>query len=261
MLAANPNATLNDFYGEYFGGTGTPGALGASGYSLWPGGSAAQNNWANVLNSNGLSPNTPLASVIGLNTGQTPSSTTSSIAGDGGIGSDAVAGGLFGTNTNTIGPTGSGVTTLIGPGSEDVGNTFDDTPNLTDSDFAGLTDADIMGTGSSAGTALGQGGIGSDAVAGGTAGTTGTPLPGQQNTGEASIAGGAVQKGLGTAGTDVENAAGGIAGTLASTINSIEQYTSSAFVIAALVVLGAIMLAYGLGLFKHGVSIPVPIPV
>jgi len=32
-----------------------------------------------------------------------------------------------------------------------IGNSFSDTPNLTDSDFSGLTDADIMGGGSSGG--------------------------------------------------------------------------------------------------------------
>jgi hypothetical protein len=66
LLAANPNATLNDYYGEYFGGTGTPGALGAGGYSLWgQNGVDAQNNWARTLSANGYSPSTPLASIVG----------------------------------------------------------------------------------------------------------------------------------------------------------------------------------------------------
>ncbi len=56
--------------------------------------------------------------------------------------------------------------------------------------------------------------------------------------------------------TGAQNAAAAVAGTLASTINSIEQYTSSAFVIAALVVVGVIFVAYGLGLFKARDVIP-----
>lgn len=136
-----------------------------------------------------------------------------------------------------------------------IGTTFDDTPTLTDADFSGLTDADIMGTSATASPNLGIG-TGISGVAG-AQGQTGTPLPGQQNTGEASVAGQAVQKGLGTAGTDVQQASAGITGTLTSAVLSLETYTSEAFVVIAIVAVGAILIAYGLGLFKHNIPIPV----
>lgn len=79
-----------------------------------------------------------------------------------------------------------------------------------------------------------------------------TDLPGLDTTVKG--AGSAIQSGA-------QNAATGLTGTLASAVNSLEDYTNSAFVIFALVVVGAILLAYGLGLFKHGLAIPIPIPV
>lgn len=68
-------------------------------------------------------------------------------------------------------------------------------------------------------------------------------------------AGKSIQSGLGTAGTDVENAAGGIAGTLASIGNAVQSYTTSAFVMLALVVLGIIFVAFGLGMFGKRANI------
>lgn len=62
-------------------------------------------------------------------------------------------------------------------------------------------------------------------------------------------AGTAAKAGLTTAGSDVQTAAGGLAGTAASIINSAEAYTSKAIVVIALVLMGAIFVALGLGLF------------
>jgi hypothetical protein len=98
-------------------------------------------------------------------------------------------------------------------------------------------------------------------VASGTAGTAATGVAGA---GGAPInitdlpgadtaitgAGKAIQSGAGTIGSDVTSAAGGITGTIASTINSLETYTSSTFVVVALAVLGIVFVAFGLGFFK-----------
>ena len=125
-----------------------------------------------------------------------------------------------------------------------------DTSNLI-GDLGGIGGS---GTGNDQGTPNLGGGITSPQL---PTGQQGQVLPGQQNTGEASIAGQAVQKGLGQAGTDVQQAAGGIAGTLTSAILSLETYTSEVFVVVAIVVVGVILIAYGLGLFKHGIPVPV----
>lgn len=212
FLAANPNATLGDFYSAYNHGLGSGGTafstvLPYSQYSsLFP---TQANNFSNNATAAGYSPNTPLSSLVG--------------------GSN--------TATSSNDPLGSSLT--IDPnGASEFGNA---TPAL----------------GNDQGTPSLGGGASTSAL---PTGSAGSPLPGQQNTGEASIAGQAVQSGLGTAGkavqTGAQNAAAAVAGTLASTINSIEQYTSSAFVIAALVVVGVIFVAYGLGLFKARDVIP-----
>jgi Phage tail lysozyme len=123
-----------------------------------------------------------------------------------------------------------------------IGN---DTPNLTDADFAGLSDSDVTdATAPALSSATG--------AATGIAGAGGTPVNITDLSGldsSVSGAGKAVQSGAGTIGGDVTSAAGGITGTVASAISSLEQYTSSTFVVVALSVMGIIFVAFGLGLF------------
>ena len=64
---------------------------------------------------------------------------------------------------------GSGVTDASGSSS------FGDTPNLTDSDFAGLTDADVMGGGGAGPTEFSQASDLATALSGGSAGVGATP--------------------------------------------------------------------------------------
>lgn len=66
-------------------------------------------------------------------------------------------------------------------------------------------------------------------------------------------AGKAVQTGAGTIGTDVQQSAGGIAGTAASIANAAQTYFSGAVAVIALVVLGLVFVAFGLGMFKHNI--------
>lgn len=129
-----------------------------------------------------------------------------------------------------------------------------DTPNLTDSDFAGLTDADVMG-GLPNNAASAVGSVNASSLAsslGGAAGAGGIAVnltDESQLPSSVSGAGTAAKAGLTTAGSDVQTAAGGLAGTAASIINSAEAYTSKAIVVIALVLMGAIFVALGLGLF------------
>jgi Phage tail lysozyme len=91
------------------------------------------------------------------------------------------------------------------------------------------------------------------AAGGATAGAGGTPititdLPATDTA--ITGAGKAVQAGAGTIGSDVTSAAGGITGTAASAINSLEMYTSSTFVVVAIAIMGIVFVAFGLGFFK-----------
>ena len=65
VVAANPNATLGDFYGGYFGGTGNPGKASTSLFGNWAQGPAAQSNWNGVLAANAYSANQPLSGFVG----------------------------------------------------------------------------------------------------------------------------------------------------------------------------------------------------
>jgi hypothetical protein len=122
---------------------------------------------------------------------------------------------------------------------------FADVPDNLFDNSSVASPASVASTG--AGVASGaSSGAGAAAGAGGMPITI-TDLPGADTA--ITGAGTAVQKGATTAGSDVQTAAGGIAGTLASIINSVETFTSSAFVMVALVVLGAIFIAFGLGIF------------
>jgi hypothetical protein len=65
IVAANPNATIGDFYGGYFGGTGNPARASTSLFGNWAQGPAAQRNWNRVLAQNGYSPSDPLSNFVG----------------------------------------------------------------------------------------------------------------------------------------------------------------------------------------------------
>lgn len=197
----------------------------------------------------------------------------------------------FTNNTNGTPFTGSGATTANIPGSSlSMGGTEDqqnatflsaynqgvgaDTPNLQDSDFDGLSDSDVWGGSSTVpGSVTNTGGAlqGTPNLGGGVS-QTGTNAATPTNAGQSLGAGGgqpvnitdlpgldtsvtgagsAVQQGATTAGTDVETAAGGIAGTAASIFNNLQGYASGAVVVIALVILGLIFVAFGLGMFKH----------
>lgn len=79
-----------------------------------------------------------------------------------------------------------------------------------------------------------------------------TDLPGLDTS--VTGAGSAIQKGAGTIGTDVQQSAGGIVGTAASIFNNAQTYFSSAVVVVALVILGLVFVAFGLGMFKHNLA-------
>lgn len=154
----------------------------------------------------------------------------------GGIGSDAVAGGTAGA------PDASSVDWSDVPdnafdGSTAASGVAGGTSPISPSGMTGISSSGAVGTQGSVGTIGAGGGIAVDL-------TDESGLPSS-----VSGAGTAAKSGLTTAGSDVQSAAGGIVGTLASTINSAETYTSRAFVMIALVVMGAIFVAFGLGLF------------
>jgi hypothetical protein len=108
--------------------------------------------------------------------------------------------------------------------------------------------ADLTGI-SSAGAVGMQGSVGTVAGAG-SAPVGITDLPGADT--PITGAGKSVQSGVGTVGGDITSGVGGLTGTAASAISSLETYTYSAFVGIALVVMGIIFIAFGLGVFgKH----------
>jgi Phage tail lysozyme len=95
--------------------------------------------------------------------------------------------------------------------------------------------------GTTAGTLTGASGLGS--VGGGVAIDLTDP------TNVASTAGGDVQKGLGTVGTAATSSTNSIDSYLSSAINSLEKSFGEAFLMIALVVMGIVLVAFGLGLF------------
>jgi Lysozyme like domain len=152
----------------------------------------------------------------------------------GGIGSDAVAGQTAGSL--------SGDSIDWGDLSD---NTFDaDTPAassvanvLSPSAMTGISSAGAVGTQGSVGS-IGAGGINVNL-------TDESGLPSS-----VSGAGTAVQKGATTAGSDIQTAAGGIAGTAASAVNNLQTYASGAVVTIGLIVFGLVFVAFGLSMFK-----------
>jgi hypothetical protein len=119
--------------------------------------------------------------------------------------------------------------------------------NPSDSNFDDITGIPVAGVNAPAAAVTTPA-----STATGVAGAGGTPVNITDLSGldsSVSGAGKAVQSGAGTIGGDVTSAAGGITGTIASAISSLEQYTSSTFVVVALVVMGIIFVAFGLGLF------------
>lgn len=156
------------------------------------------------------------------------------LSGSGTVGFNATtpgASGLGGGSTLFGGDTSGDSVTYANPGSDDIGDFYPDAAS---------------GAGSTAGGAVG-------AVAGaGGAPVDITDLPGLDQS--VSGAGKAVQTGAGTIGTDVQQAAGGIAGTAASIFNNAQTYFSGAVAVIALVILGLIFVAFGLSMFKHNLA-------
>lgn len=205
LLQANPNATLGDFYSAYNHGSVLNWGSYSSRYPL------QANNFLTNANAQGYDQNTPLSSLTGGTSGNSVT---------------------FGANPPT--------SQLQQAADAGVGS---DTPDLTDADFNGLSDSDIVGASDAAGSGVGS--IDASTLASSLGSGAGTPvnitdLPGL----DTSLTGASK-----TVGTDTQQAAGGIAGTAASILNSAEQYTSRAFVVIALVLLGALFIAFGLGMF------------
>lgn len=229
ILASNPNATVGEFYSSYNQATGNPANL-TSLATLQARNPGAYSNFARNA---GSYANTPLSSVLGAG----------------------------GNGTVTYNPSGADTATWLSAANQGVGQ---DAPTLTDDDFSGLQDSDVW-DGSSPAIAntpgsLGTGGAnqpgyvggGTNGLGGTIGGTGGAPinitdLPGLDT---------AVTSGAGTVGTDVQQSAGGIAGTAASIFNSFQSYASGALVVTALICLGLIFVAFGLGMFKSASLIP-----
>jgi hypothetical protein len=143
--------------------------------------------------------------------------------------------------------------------------------NVGSSDYlSGVTGQTLSSAGLYAGSGVASGG--STAAAGALGGLQGTPglggafgggqpvditdLPG--TTGAINTAGGDIKSGSSAIQSGAQNAVTGLAGTLTSAVNSLESYTSSAFVTVAIVATGAIVMAFGLGLFnKKSFQIPI----
>jgi len=146
---------------------------------------------------------------------------------------------------STSGATGGGSYTTAPDGTVTISDF--DTPQIVD--FGDLPDNIFDGSSVAPAVASGAAASGAGTAAAGAGGiavnlTDETGLPSS-----VSGAGTAAKAGLTTAGGDVQTAAGGLAGTGASIINSAETYTSRAFVMIALVVMGAIFVAFGLSIF------------
>jgi hypothetical protein len=249
MLAANPNATVGQFYASYNQGTGNPANI----TSLSTLASANPGAYNNFTQNAGQYANTPLASVIGNGTASGLGSGTYST----GLGSyedipsEDASGGttdLSGFSTGVNGATGGNqwVATTNPDGSvsyTDQGQTLD-WSNLPDNAFDNSTVAPAITSGAAATAATPA-----TAAAGGAGGIAVNLTDETQLPSSVSGAGTAAKAGLTTAGSDVQTAAGGLAGTAASIVNSAEAYTSKAIVVIALVLMGAIFVALGLGLF------------
>jgi hypothetical protein len=154
---------------------------------------------------------------------------------------------LSGFSTGVNGATGGNnwVATTNPDGSvsyTDQGQTLD-WSNLPDNVFDNSTVAPAVASGAAATAATpATAAVGAGGIAVNLTDETGLPS-------SVSGAGTAAKAGLTTAGSDVQMAAGGLAGTSASIINSAEAYTSRAFVMIALVVMGVIFAAFGLSIF------------
>lgn len=236
MLASNPNATLGDFYTAYNHGSVLDWSTYSSRFPL------QANNFLTNAQSQGFNQNTPLASLLGGSTAT------------GGAGGDPYED-IFGGEDSSLGsdPLGSSVT---------MNQTV--TGSAGSVDFNDIDATDFDGSGGLTGGANTPGYVGSGTIPNGlpggaaaVAGTGGAPinitdLPGLDTS--VTGAGSAIQKGATTAGSDVESAAGGIAGTSAGITNAVTGFFSNALVVVALVILGLVFVAFGLGMFKHNIA-------
>jgi hypothetical protein len=114
------------------------------------------------------------------------------------------------------------------------------------------TDWNVFDDGTSSAASSASSASSAASAAGGGAPVDITDLPGADKA--ISGAGQAVQTGANTIGQNVETSAGGIVGTATSIFNKGQSYISGAVVIVALIVLGLIFIAFGLGMFRHDVA-------
>lgn len=267
VLAANPNATLGDLYGGYFGGTGNPANASTSLFGNWgAAGTQASANWDRTLSQNGYSQSTPLASV--LNGTATPSTGAAGLTDNDIVDPDydyysnasPAAQNAYLASTDTSSPSipdsswslfdsegGSGTvgynaTTGAGSGLTSASaGMFSGTNTASDLTGSSVTMGATTPT-SAASAAAGGGGINVNL-------TDETQLAP-----DVAAAGKSVQAGAGTIGSDVTGAATGIVGTATSAFNNLQTYFSSAVVVTALVVMGLIFVAFGLSMFKHNIT-------
>lgn len=150
---------------------------------------------------------------------------------------------------------GAATSGVMAPGDDGVATYANGTPavnfnDLSPNTFDGASGSYSLGTGGT--NQPGYVGSGTDGLGGAVGGTGGQPiditdLP--ATTKALTGAGQDVKTGLTTTGSDIQQSAGGIVGTFTSAVNALEDWTSSAFVIIALVVMGLIFVGAGLKMF------------
>ena len=237
-----------------FGNTGNATYYNAPGYAYQNNGSNAYGSGSNVYsNVFGRQP------TAGFALPQMNGSTVANAANGG----DDFGGGAFGDSTGggiaTSGNTGGGAysTSTDGTINIDQFNTpqsvdFADVPDdLFDGSNGPITSSLPNDPASAVGN-VNAGSLAQSLGGGGGAPVNITDLPGLDTS--VTGAGSAIQKGAGTIGTDVQQSAGGIVGTAASIFNNAQTYFSGAVVVVALVILGLVFVAFGLGMFKHNLA-------
>lgn len=224
-----------------YGNTGNATYYNAQGYAYANNGSNAYGSGSNVYsNVFGKQPNSAFQ-LPQMNGSTAASAANGGDFGDGAFGPISDDGSQLGND-----PLGSSVTmNSIATGSGGTVD-FNDVP---DNLFDGSSTSDPIGSPPSS---INASTLAQSLGGGGGAPINITDLPGLDTS--VSGAGSAIQKGATTAGSDVQTAAGGIAGTAATITNAISDFTRNALVVTALVILGLVFVAFGLGMFKHNLA-------
>jgi hypothetical protein len=236
-----------------FGNTGNATYYNAPGYAYSNNGSNAYGSGSNVYsNVFGKQP-TSAFQLPQMNGSTAAAAANGGDFGGGAFDGESTSGGI----AYTTGNTGGGSYTTAPDGSIDISqfNTpgqSADFGDLPDNIFDGSSTSDPVGAGVGPLGNVAGGSLISAIGGGGGAPINITDLPGADTA--ITGAGKAVQTGAGTIGTDVQQSAGGIAGTAASIFNNAQTYFSGAVAIVALVLLGLIFVAFGLGMFKHNLA-------